>query len=365
VLARPTAAPAPVDPGHAAGPGIAARPEGPGGVAATNARRTTWLAVSVVLLAVVCILSIVIGTKSLPLHTVWDAFFHYRGTGDDAIVRDLRIPRTLLGLLVGAALGISGAVIQAVTRNPLADTQILGINAGASLFVVVGIGLLGLTSIWSYVWFAFAGVAFAMVLVYALGSMGRGSATPIRLTLAGVALGAVMEGLSTGIRLIRPRAFDYLRFWDVGALAGRPMEIVTAISPFVVLGLILALGVARSLNAVALGDDLARSLGANITRTRILAVVAVTLLAGGATAAVGPIGFVGLMVPHAVRWVTGPDQRWIFAFTLVCAPILMLAADIVGRVVLRPGELQAGIVTAFIGAPVLIWLVRRRNVSGL
>lgn len=335
------------------------------GVAASNVRRGGWLLCCLALLAVVCLASIVIGTKNIAPGLVWDAFAHVTDTDDQAIVRELRVPRTVLGLLTGIALGISGAVIQAVTRNPLADTQILGINAGAGLFVVFAIGILGLTSIWSYVWFAFAGVAVAMVAVYALGSAGRGGATPIRLTLAGVALGAVMEGVSAGIRLVKPRAFDYLRFWDVGALTGRPMSIAIAVAPFIGVGLLLALVVARSLNAVALGDDLARSLGTNIARTRVLSVLSVTLLAGAATAAAGPIGFVGLMVAHVARWIVGPDQRWIFAYTLVCAPILMLSADIVGRVLIRPAELQVGIVTAFVGAPVLIWLVRRRTVSGL
>ncbi|AGZ39860.1 ABC transporter permease [Actinoplanes friuliensis DSM 7358] len=313
----------------------------------------------------VCVLSIALGTRNVALSTVWDAFVNYADTDDQSIVRDLRVPRTILGLLAGVAFGLSGAVIQAVTRNPLADTQILGINAGAGLFVVFAVGVLGLTSLSQYMWFAFAGVAVALTLVYALGSAGRAGATPVRLTLAGVALGAVMDGISGGIRLVRPRAFDYLRFWDIGSLAGRPVDVATTILPFVAAGVVLALIVARSLNAVALGDDLARTLGANIGRTRVLATVSVMVLAGAATAAVGPIGFVGLMVPHVVRWFVGPDQRWIFVYTIVCGPILLLLADITGRLVVRPGELRVGVVTAFVGAPVLIWLVRRSRVSGL
>jgi len=341
-------------------PATGAERPGAGGVAATNARRAVGLVTGAGVLAVVCVLSFALGTKHIALGTVWDAFVHFTGSEDHVIVRDLRVPRTVLGLLTGVALGVSGALIQAVTRNPLADTQVLGINSGAALLVVFAIGVLGLTGIWSYVWFAFAGVAGAMVLVYALGSAGRGGATPVRLTLAGVALGAVMEGISAAIRLLRPRAFDYLRFWDAGTLAARPLPIALAIAPFVALGLVLALVVARSLNSIALGDDFARSLGTDVTRTRVLTVISVTLLAGAATAAAGPIGFVGLMVPHAVRWITGPDQRWILAYTVVGGPILMLVADILGRLVVRPGELRVGIVTAFVGAPVLIWMVRRR-----
>jgi iron complex transport system permease protein len=329
----------------------------------TRTRQGAGLAGCLAVLAVVCLLSVAIGTRTISPGTVWDAFAHYAGTDDQAIVRDLRVPRTLLGLLAGVAFGLSGAVIQAVTRNPLADTQVLGVNSGAGLFVVFAVGVLGLTDLSEYLWFGFAGVGFALTLVYLLGSVGRAGATPVRLTLAGVALGAVLDGISSGIRLVRPRAFDYLRFWDVGTLAGRPVQVVTTILPFIAAGTVLALIVARSLNAVALGDDLARTLGASIARTRVLAMVSVTLLAGAATAAVGPIGFVGLMIPHLVRWIVGPDQRWIFRYTVVCAPILLLLADVLGRLVVRPGELRVGIVTAFVGAPVLIWWVRRARVD--
>ncbi|MFF5085208.1 iron chelate uptake ABC transporter family permease subunit [Actinoplanes sp. NPDC000266] len=335
--------------------------------AATSARPDTrrgpGLVVAIAVLAAVCALSVAVGTRTIPPGTVWDAFAHYAGTDDQTIVRELRVPRTLLGLLTGIAFGLSGAVIQAVTRNPLADTQILGVNSGASLLMVFAVGFLGLTEVSRYLWFGFGGVAVALILVYLLGSAGRGGATPIRLTLAGVALGAVLDGVSAGIRLVRPRAFDYLRFWDAGSIAGRPLDVVVTILPFILAGTLLAVLVAKELNAVALGDDLARTLGANITRTRILAVLSVMLLAGAATAAAGPIGFVGLMIPHLVRGFAGPDQRWIFAYTIVCGPILMLLADIAGRLVIRPGELPVGLVTAFVGAPVLIWWIRRAKVG--
>ena len=335
------------------------------GVAQTNATRLLWLLVAIGVLVAVLVASIAVGSKDIPVSTVFDALFAYDDSDDHAIIQALRVPRTLMGLAVGAALGMAGALIQALTRNPLADPGILGVNAGAAFFVVLAVGLFGLTSIQSYIWFAFLGAIVTTVLVYAVGSAGRGGATPVRLTLAGVAIGAVLSGISSGITLLNPSTFDRMRQWGAGSLVAPGYETLWAVLPFIAIGLLVAAIVARPLNAVALGDDLAAALGASIVRTRVLVVVATTLLAGAATAAAGPIGFVGLMVPHVARWIVGPDQRWIFLFTVVLAPILLLTADIVGRVVMRPGELQVGIVTAFIGAPVLIALARRRRVSGL
>jgi iron complex transport system permease protein len=323
--------------------------------------RRTGLLVAVVLLAVMCVASLAIGTQNVALSTVWQAVTDYRDIGDQWIVHDLRVPRTVLGLLVGLALGLSGTLIQAVGRNPLADTEVLGINSGAALFVVTAIAFLGLTGVWTYIWFAFAGALFAMLLVYLVGMTGRATVTPVRALLAGVAIGAVMDGVGFTIRLRNPRAFDNMRFWDAGALDGRSLEVAAAIAPFIGVGLLLCIVVGRSLNVTALGDDLAKSMGGNVARTQALSLVAVTLLAGAATAGAGPIGFVGLMVPHAVRRFTGPDWRWILAYGCAVAPALLLAADIVGRVCIRPAELPAGIVTAFLGAPVLIWLVRKRG----
>ncbi|WP_237341026.1 iron chelate uptake ABC transporter family permease subunit [Williamsia soli] len=334
-------------------------------MARTNARRALGWCVGVAILALVCLLSIAIGAKDIPFGTVWDALWSYDNSGDHIIIRDLRIPRTVLGLLVGMALGVGGALIQAMTRNPLADPGILGVNAGAAFAVALAVGVLGFTGIWAYIWFAFAGAVVVTVVVYALGSVGRGGATPIRLTLAGVAIGAVLTGVTTGLILLDPQAFDQMRFWNAGSIAGRGLDVSGAVTPFIVVGLVLAFVIARPLNAVAMGDDLARSLGANVTRTRVIGVIAVTLLCGAATAAAGPIGFVGLMIPHVARWIVGPDQRWILAYTLVGAPILVLLSDVIGRVIIRPGEMQVGIVTAFVGAPVLIFLVRRGKASGL
>jgi iron complex transport system permease protein len=327
----------------------------------TGRSRLVGLGIAAVVLAVMCVASLAIGTQNVGLSTVWTAVTDYRDIGDQWIVHDLRIPRTALALLVGVALGLSGTLIQAVGRNPLADTEILGINSGAALFVVSAIAFLGVRGVMGYIWFAFAGALFAMVLVYLVGMTGRSTATPVRVLLAGVAIAAVLDGIGFAVRLRHPRAFDNMRFWDAGALDGRALEVSAAIAPFIVVGVILCVIVGRSLNVTALGDDLAKSMGGNVVRTQVLSLIAVTLLAGAATAGAGPIGFVGLMVPHAVRRFTGPDWRWILAYAVVVAPALLLAADIVGRVVIRPAELPAGIVTAFLGAPVLIWLVRKRG----
>ena len=312
------------------------------------------------ILVLLVLLSVAVGSKLIPFTEVLAALLDNTGEGDAYVVWDLRIPRTAVGLCVGAALGVSGALIQALTRNPLADPGILGVNAGASFFVAVGIAVFGVTTISGYLWFAFAGALAVTVAVYLIGSAGRGGADPIQLTLAGVALGAFLGGVVTAMVLLDPGAFDQMRNWNAGSLVGRGWDVLLPVLGFFLLGLVLAMVAASALNTVALGDDLARSLG-----TRILVIIAVTVLAGGGTAIAGPIGFVGLMIPHIARWIVGPDQRWILAYTLILAPALVLAADVLGRIVIRPGEFPVGIVTAFVGAPVLIILVRRKRASGL
>lgn len=341
------------------------RPAQKPGIMHNNAARSVGLLLALALLALVFVASLAVGAKGLPLATVWQSLLVNDGSEEAFIVQNLRVPRAVLGLVVGAALGTSGALIQALTRNPLADPGILGVNAGAGFAVTIGVGFFGVASINGYLWFAFVGAVAVTVAVYALSSMGGSGASPIRLTLVGVALGALLGGITAAVVMLNPTAFDTMRNWAAGSLAGRGWDIILAVLPFIVIGLLLALLSARPLNAVSLGDDLARSLGANIVRTRVIVIIAVTLLAGAATAAAGPIGFVGLMVPHVVRWFVGPDQRWIMPYTIVCAPILLIVSDVIGRVALAPQELEVGIVTAFVGAPVLIMLVRRKKVSGL
>lgn len=329
-------------------------------------RRVLGLVAAIIALILVIAASLAIGARDMPLSEVLGAFFAPTGSDDQLVVLELRLPRTVLGILVGMGLGLAGGLIQALTRNPLADPGILGVNAGASLAITIGVAFFGISSITGYIWFAFAGALVATVGVYVIGSAGRSrTVDPIRLTLAGVAVAAVLTGLTKAILLTNERAFDAFRSWDVGAIAGRDFDTITAILPFIGIGTVLALALSHSLNAVALGDDLAASLGTSVDRTRVLSIIAVTLLAGAATAAAGPIGFIGLMIPHIARWIVGPDQRWILGYSLVLAPILLLASDVIGRVVMKPGELQVGVVTAFVGAPVLIALVRRKKASGL
>ncbi|MFE0073553.1 iron chelate uptake ABC transporter family permease subunit [Nonomuraea sp. NPDC059023] len=323
------------------------------------------LVVAALALVVAAILSVAVGAKPIDLAAIAGSLTGFDGSGDHHIVRDLRLPRTAAGLLAGAALGASGTLIQALTRNPLADPGLLGVNAGAALAVAIGIAVFGAGSAGGYLWFAFAGALAATLGVYLIGSAGKGAADPIRLTLAGVAMGAVLMGVTSAMMLLQPRVFDHMRGWNAGTLAGRGPDVLLPALPFVSAGLLLALVAARSLNGVALGDEVAASLGVRVGRTRALVVVAVTLLAGSATAIAGPVAFAGLMTPHVARWITGPDQRWILLQTIVLTPVLLLLADVIGRVVTAPGEVPVGIVTAFVGAPVLIVLARRARASRL
>jgi iron complex transport system permease protein len=316
-------------------------------------------------LAVVVVCSIAFGSRSIPLGTVVDAFRHFDGSEEHVIVRSLRVPRTLVGLGVGAALGLAGTVMQGVTRNPLADPGILGIEAGAALGVVVGIHSAGVATLTGYVWFAFAGAALASIVVYLLGSVGGGGATPVKLALAGAAMTALLSSLTSAILLVDVATLDRYRFWAVGSIAGRDSDVFGQVAPYLAVGTVLAFASARLLNTLALGDDVAHSLGARVRIGRGVAATSVILLCGAATAAAGPIGFVGLVVPHVARAICGPDYRWILPWSLVLAPMLLLSADIVGRIVARPGELQVGIVTALLGAPFFVALVRRRRLAAL
>lgn len=327
-----------------------------------RAVRFVGLLVSVLILLLVAVASIAVGAKELSLEQVWHGLFENTGTYGDVVV-DERLARTVLGLLAGAALGLAGTVLQALTRNPLADPGLLGINAGASAAVVTAITYFGVTNLSGYVWFAFLGAAAVGALVWFLG--GSRGATPVRLALAGTAISAALYGYLQAVMIMDDAALGKMRFWTVGSLSSATDSTITQVLPFLAAGTLLALGLARPLNAMAMGDDTAKALGANLSRTRALSMLAATVLCGAATAACGPIVFVGLMVPHVVRSFTGPDLRWILPYATILSPVLLLGADVLGRIVARPSELQVGIVTAILGGPVFILLVRRRRTAQL
>ncbi|WP_433380256.1 FecCD family ABC transporter permease [Streptosporangium sp. CA-115845] len=328
-------------------------------------RRLTGLCLLGGLLLLTVLAGIAIGAKQIPLDQVLSGVFAPDGSENALIIQELRLPRTLLGVAVGAALGLAGALMQALTRNPLAEPGLLGVNGGAAMAVVTVVGLFRVDEVLVYVWAAFLGAAGAALLVYVIGSRGRSGATPARLVLAGAGINAVFSSLTAGVMLLSPRGFNGFRFWQVGSLSGRDLGVFAQVGPFLLAGAVLALCLARPLNALALGEETGQALGVRAGRTRALGALAVVVLCGAATAAVGPIAFVGLAVPFVARALAGPDQRWVLPYSLLLAPVLLLGADIVGRVVAAPGELETGIVTAFLGAPLLALMVRRGRVPQL
>lgn len=317
-------------------------------------------------LAIVCIavaaLSMLVGSREItPAETVMFLFAPDPEDSISQVVWQSRVPRTLLVLLAGAALGVAGGLMQAITRNPLADPGILGVNAGASLAVVVGLAFLGLNDISHYMWWSFAGAMLTSVLVFAIGNSGPVRSSPVRMTLSGVAVGAVLGGCTSAVLLSHSDVLRRMRGWSAGTTASQSLDAALAIAPYIALGLIIALLSTRALDVLSLGDASAIAMGAKPTRTRLVALLAIALLAGGATAAVGPIGFVGLMAPHLARMIVGPHQGWVMAYSILIAPAVLGTADVLGRIIVS-GEMPAGIVTAFVGAPVLIAMVRRARV---
>lgn len=314
----------------------------------------------VILLLLMMALSLTVGAKPIEFSVVLDALNGQCQSADCTIIRDARIPRTLAGLLAGVALGVAGALMQTLTRNPLADPGLLGVNSGSSFAIVVGTALLGFTSPMILLALAFSGALIASLVVAFTGSAGGGQLSPVRLTLAGVALAAVLEGLSSGIALLNPVVYDQLRFWQAGSLDIRTLTTLKVVLIPVLTGLGIALLLGRSLNSLSMGSDTATALGSRVARTQLSGLVAITLLCGSATAVVGPIAFIGLMMPHLSRWLVGQDHRWSLPATLLATPFLLLLADVIGRLIV-PGEIRVSVVSAFIGAPVLIYLVRRRR----
>ena len=348
----------------------AARVPSPSGTPDRRRRRrvppAVTLAVAVGLLLLVAIASLAIGARQIPFDLVVQSFTApVPGDPDQVVVRDLRLPRAVIGIMAGAALGVVAALLQGATRNPLADPGLLGINAGGSLAVVAAIAFLGVASPFGFIWFAFGGAALAAAVVFAIGSAGGQGATPAKLALTGAALTAATTPLITLLLIRDEGTLSQYRFWSVGSLSGRGVETAAVLWPFLLVGLLLAAWLAGRLNLLALGDDVARGLGVRLATTRIVTAVAVIVLAGTATSLAGPIALLGLAVAHAARGLVGGDYRWITPLAGVLGAIVLLAADVIGRVVVAPAELEAGIVAAIVGAPVLIALVRRTKGASL
>ncbi|TCQ08699.1 iron complex transport system permease protein [Rhizobium sp. PP-F2F-G36] len=333
-------------------------------VARSNRTRGLWLLVLVAVLALLSALSVTTGTRDVAWAEIMAALGGAQETiGQGAVA--LRIPRTLLAVLSGAALGLAGAVMQGVTRNPLADPGILGVNMGASLAVVIGVAWFGITSAHATIWTAILGAGGAAVFVYTIGSLGRGGATPLKLALAGAATSVAFASLVIAIVLPRGDIAGGIHAWQIGGVGGATYDRVVPVLPFLGVGFAISLLSARKLNSLALGDDVAAGLGEHVAAARAVASLGAILLCGATTAVCGPIGFLGLVVPHLCRTLIGVDHRWLLPFSAFGGAALLLGADILGRIVARPGEIDVGIITALIGAPFFIWIVRRQRVREL
>lgn len=323
-----------------------------------------WLVVMIAAVGILCFLSVAIGTRQVAWADIQAALGGQTDNIGQAAVA-VRMPRTLLALLAGAALGLAGAIMQGVTRNPLADPGILGVNMGASLAVVVGVAWFSITTAQAYIWAAVAGAGVTAIFVYVIGSLGRGGATPLRLALAGAATSVAFSSLVIAVVLPRNDIAGGIRSWQIGGVGGATFDRISYVLPFLAVGFAISLLSARKLNSLALGDDLAAGLGERVALARATASLGSILLCGATTAICGPIGFVGLVVPHLCRLLVGIDHRWLLPFSALAGAGLLLSADILGRIIARPGELDVGIVTALIGAPFFIWIVRRQRVREL
>lgn len=302
--------------------------------------------------------SVGVGVADISPKTVYESLTAFDGSTDQLIIRTVRIPRSITALLVGSAVAVAGAIMQGLTRNPLADPGILGINSGAALAVVGSVFWLGTTSLSIYAGFALVGAAIAAITVYALGSLGRGGLTPLNLTIAGAAFQAFVSSVTMGILILSQRTLEEIRFWLAGSVAGRDLDLVAQVLPYLLVGMAIALAIGKQLTTLSLGEDIAQGLGQNTAWIKITAAVSIILLAGGSVAIAGPIGFVGLIVPHIVRFWVGVDYRWILPYSAITGAILLLVADIAARLIIQPQELPVGLVMPLVGAPFFIYLTR-------
>lgn len=317
------------------------------------------------LLFIFAVFSISFGAKQIAFSKVIDVILGKDVDSLEATIIQQRIPRTVFGILAGGALGISGALMQSITRNPIADPSILGVNTGASLFVVAGIAFLNITAAYQYIWLAIIGAGITAFFVYSVASIGKDGATPLKLALSGAAVSIVLGALVSTIMLPDDRVLQAFRFWQVGSIGSATWDNISLISPFLIMGFIISMFISRYLNNLALGDEAATALGTNVVITRSVGALASVLLCGATTALAGPIGFVGLIVPHLIRLIYGSEMEKILPLSFLGSGILLLVSDLIGRIIGSPGETEVGIITAILGAPVFIFAIRKGRVKSL
>ncbi|MBD2165575.1 iron ABC transporter permease [Calothrix membranacea FACHB-236] len=318
------------------------------------------LILGILILLTCLVYSVTLGAAEIPIKKILESFILFDGSYEHLVIQTVRLPRSLIALLVGSALAVSGALMQGLTRNPLADPGILGIESGAALAVVTTIFVFGSPSLSVLTIVAFLGAGVTAMLVYILGSLGKGGATPLNLTVAGAALTALISSVMTGILIVSQRTLEEIRFWLAGSLAGRDINILLSALPFVVIGLVVAFALGRQITTMSLGEDIAKGLGQQTGWVKIATAIAVVLLAGSSVSLAGPVGFIGLVVPHIVRFFIKADYRWILPYSAIVGATLLLVADVAARVLLKPQELPVGVMTALIGAPFFVYLAKSK-----
>lgn len=321
--------------------------------------RVFGLLISLLALAAAVMGSIAFGVTNIPLYQVWESFTHFNGSNEHLIILTARLPRALIAVAVGACLAVAGALMQVITRNPIASPSTLGVNSGAAFFIILASGWLGISGLQSLTWVALIGAAVSGGIVFFLGSIGRDGMTPVKITLAGASMAAFFHSLTQGLMLSDGKMFDQVLVWLVGSVAGRDLNQLTAVWPYMAVGMLAALLLGRHLNALSMGDDIAQSLGQKTALIKLLAAAAVILLAGGSVAAAGPIAFVGIIIPHIVRYLIGNDYRWILPYSAVFGALLLVTADLGSRYIAMPKEVPVGVMTAIIGVPFFVYIARK------
>ncbi|MFP7222436.1 iron ABC transporter permease [Priestia filamentosa] len=327
----------------------------------TPLQRSLGLFLLILLLILCMCLSVLMGYTNTGIHTVINAVSHFTGSNEQIVVRTVRIPRALIATAIGSSLAISGLLLQALTKNPLASPDIIGFNAGASFFIVIGLMLFSINSLQGFTWLAFLGAAFSGIVVYLLASAGRDGLTPMKLTLAGAAIAAMFASLTQGLLVLDEQALEQMLFWLAGSVQGRDLSLLQAVLPYLIGATAVSLFLGRKLNTLAMGEEVALGLGQRTGTVKLITAVVTILLAGGAVAVAGPIGFVGIIIPQLARFVIGNDYRWLIPYSGVLGAMLLLLADIGARYVIMPEEVPVGIMTAILGTPFFIYIARRKG----